>query len=160
MVRKVRIMLAIVALVCAIGTTAHAASYTPYDGNPSNTYIQYFKDIVAGISLKDNYVAFRAGQNEYIMCVGDLEHDGERIVLQGTGVLYRIATDGNYNANYTYEVQDTTDFSLNINNRIIYTDVGGYPQLMDRGAIYETYAVILIAIALLGVSIYKFFFSR
>lgn len=160
MVRKVRIMLAIVVLVCAIGTTAHAASYIPYDGNPSNTYIQYFKDIVAGISLKDNYVAFRSAQNEYILCVGELSYADGIITLNGNGIQYTIGTEGNYNSVYEYEVADVSHFSLTTNNRIIYSDVGNFPQLIDRGAQYETYAVILIVVALLGVSIYKFFFSR
>lgn len=160
MVRKVKIMLAIVALVCAIGTTAHAASYTTYDGTPSNTYIQYFKDIVADIPLSSNYVAFRAGQNEYIMCIGDLEHDGERIFLNGSGTLYRIAIDNSYNGTYTYTVTGTDNFSVTHNERLLYSDCGQFPRLIDRGATYETYTAIILCAFVLGISIYKFFFSR
>lgn len=160
MVRQVKVLLAIVVLFCAIGTTAHAASYTTYDGAPSSTYIQYFKDIVSDISLNDNYVAFRSGQNEYILVIGDLEYDGTRFSLKGEGNLYRITNDNSYNGVSDFQVNRISDFTLTTNNRIVYSDCGQYPRLIDRGATYETYTAVILVAFILGISIYKFFFSR
>lgn len=153
MVRKVSIMVAILLLCFGFAVTAQAATYSPYEGNPSNTYITYFRDIVSGIGFNDNYVAFRSGQNEYIMVVGDLDYNNGQIVLNSEGSLYTMATDGNYNGYYRYSVDSITDFTLNTEDKIIYSDVGQFPQLVERGAKYEILTTLLLSIALLGLVI-------
>ena len=72
MVRKVTTLICVLVLIFAIGMKAQSTSVTPYEGNMSSTYITYFRDIVSGIGFNDNYVAYRSGQNEYKMVVGEL----------------------------------------------------------------------------------------
>lgn len=161
MVRKVSALACVLALIFAFGMTAQAAEYTPYDGNPSTTYITYFKDIVSGIGFKDNYVAFRNGQNEYIMIVGQLEYNNGVFTLVGQGESYRMYQEGTYNSNYVYEYNDNiTNVSVRTNNRLIYSDIGNYPQLVERGAKYEILTAVLVCIALLGVVIGRIFRKR
>lgn len=144
-------------LICAVGTSAKAVTYEVYDGNPSNTYIQYFKDIVSGIGFNDNYVAFRSGQNDYVMVVGDLEYNNGKFTLADVGTVYTIASSGNYNSTYSYTVTEIDSLTLNPSNKLIYSDLGNYPQLVERGAKYEILTAVLLVTALLGLVIGRIF---
>lgn len=150
MVRKVSTLLCVLALIFGFAVTAQAATHTVYEGTPSNTYITYFRDIVAGLSLKDHYVAFRSGQYEYTMVTGQLSYDGQTFTLHENGHIYTIETDSGYNGNYRYTVEEIGTFSLNANESIIYTDLGQFPQLEERGAKYEILTAVLVAVGLLG----------
>lgn len=160
MVRKVRIAIAIVALLCAFGTVAHGASYTVYDGNPSSTYIQYFKDIVSGIPLTDDYLCYRSGQNEYTMIVGDLTYDGAQFTLTDMGTVYSITSDNSYNGYMSYNVDTIDSVSVIPFDKIVYSNLGNYPQLVDRGANYEIITALLVGIALLSAVIGRLFRPR
>lgn len=122
-------------LICGFATSAHAYTHTVYDNGAINsTYLTYYRDILAGLPITSNYVAFRDGQYSYIMVVGELEADGNIITLTGNGKAYKFTTNNtNYNAQYRYYVDDINSFSLNTDNYIVYSDVGEYPQLMERG---------------------------
>ena len=73
-------------LVGATCTQALAETHSVYtEGNMNTTYITYFKDILSGTDLNDNYVAFRSGQYEYTMVVGKLEHNNNTITLTDIG---------------------------------------------------------------------------
>lgn len=160
MVRKVIAMLAILSLCFAFGVTAQAASYTPYEGTISSTYITYFKDIVSGIGFNENYVAFRSGQYDYVLVVGDLEYSGTTFTLNDTGTIYTFTTSGNYNSYTSYDVQEISDFSMSPSDKIIYSDLGQFPQLLERGAKYEMLSAVLLCIALLGFVVGRFFVVR
>lgn len=150
MVRKVRVMLAILCLLCATGTVAQAASYTAYDGNPSNTYITYYRDILAGVPITDNYVVFRSSQYEYIMVTGDLVYNNGLFTSDKECTTYTIATSGNYNQSYSYNIGSITSFVLDSGDEIVYSDLGNYPQLEERGAKYEVLTTILIVAVCVG----------
>lgn len=157
MVRKVRVFLCVLVLIFACGVTAQAATHTIYEGNMSSTYVTYFRDIVSGIGFNDNYVAFRSGEYEYTMIVGDLDFNGSTFSLVSPGVQYKFTSGSGYNSYYNYSVSDITNFSLNVGSSIIYSDLGRYPQLIERGAKYETFTAVLMCTALLGVVIGRFF---
>ena len=149
-VKRVVCMLAILCLLCATGTVAQAASYTVYEGNPSNTYIQYYRDIVGGLSLLDNYVVFRSGQNQYTMVVGDLVQNNGLFTSDKQCTVYTMETSGNYNSYYTYDISTIDSFVVDVGDKIIYSDIGDYPQLEERGAKYEILTTILIAAICVG----------
>lgn len=163
MVRKISSLLVVcVLLIGAFCTTANAEQYTVYeDGTLSTTYTQYFKDIVSGIGFNQNYVAFRSGQYSYTMLVGDLEYNNGAITLTGNGKEYEFSTTGTgYNNQYRYYVRDITDSSLTVGNYIIYSDVGDFPQLVERGAKYEIITAVLLCIMCLSVVINRIFYKR
>lgn len=162
MVRKISAILAMLVLIIAIGNSAQAVSFTAYDGTMSNTYVQYFKDIISGIGFNENYVAFRSGQYEYTMVTGDIEYnaDSNSFSLSGDGTQYQFVSSSNYGNDYSYEVSTITDFTLNPSNEIVYSDVGVFPQLVERGAKYEMLTTLLIIILLLGCVVMRFFHSR
>lgn len=160
MVRKVSGLLLVLVLIVAFSSTAQA--YTIYDGSPSNTYITYFRDILSGEDFNSNYVAFRSGQNEYIMLVGELELNGDNVSLKGNGKEYKFYTldSGSYNSNYRYSVKEVSSGSVNVGDYIVYSDLGGFPELIERGDKYEGLTVLLITTGLLCIVINRIFFKR
>ena len=161
MVRKVIVIISCLVLIFAFGVTAQAATHNVYtDGNISSTYVTYFKDILSGVSFKDNYVAFRSGQYSYTMVVGDLEYDenSKTFTLSSPGREYSFTTNNSgYNSYYSYDSVTIDSFELRVDNNIIYSDLGYFPQLIERGAKYEMLSAVLIVVALLGVVIGRIF---
>lgn len=157
MVRKISSLVICFLLICAIGTTAKAVTYEVYDGNPSNTYIQYFKDIISGIGFDDHYVAFRSTQYDYVLVVGDLEFSNGVFTARDTCSIYTISSTGNYNTNYSYSVEQDKNITIRANDELLYSDLGQYPELIERGAKYEILTTVLLAVALLGLVIGRIF---
>jgi len=162
MVRKIIVALCCASLLFALGVGASAATHEVYEnGNISSTYVTYFRDIVSGLPFADNYVAFRSGQYEYTMVTGKLSFDNGVFALADVGTSYVFRTDSNtYNSQYRYYVQEIQNFSLNVDDEIIYSDLGQYPQLVERGAKYEMLTAVLGVVAFLGVVIGRFFRVR
>ena len=164
MVRK------IICFVCSLGLIAailcgpvQAATHSVYDeGTLSTTYTTYFKDIISGAKFTDNYVAFRSSQYEYNLVVGELEYNNGVISLVGDICKeYRFySTSTNYNSQYRYSVDTLSEFSLNTDNYILYSDVGDFPQLVERGAKYEMFTTLLLCIVLLCIVFGRFFRKR
>lgn len=163
MVRKIITIAFCVVILFAIGNGPHANAYSIYDeGNLSTTYVTYFRDVVSNIGFDDNYVAFRSGQNEYIMIVGKLEFNGTQISLAGdSATVYKFYQESSgYNSQYKYDVTTIQDFHLNVNNSIIYSDLGQFPELVARGDKYEMLNTVLLVVLLLSFVIYSLFRSR
>lgn len=162
MVRQVKIIVAVIVLITALCGTVQAATHEVYEnGSLGTTYITYFKDILSGSDLKSNYVAFRSGQYSYSMIIGELQEINGTISLVGSGKEYKFyTTSSNYNSQYYYDVVALNNFSVNIDNNIIYSDIGDYPQLIERGAKFEILQTILISIALLCIVISRIFRHR
>lgn len=155
MVRKVRIALVIVALLCAVSTGAHATSYTVYEGNMNTTYVNYFRDIASGLGFSENYVAFRSGEFSYTMVVGKLQYDNGIFTLAEEGTMYEFSTGNTgYSSVYKYDVSSIADFELVADDNVVYTDLGKYPQLVSIGEKYEVLqtftlcAVVLFALCI------------
>lgn len=163
MVRKiVGIFCCTLALITALCGTVQAATHSVYEnGNLSTTYLTYFKDIVSGIGFNENYVAFRSGQYSYTLVVGDLDFNNNTFTLNGTGKEYEYSTTtSTYNSQYYYYVKDISNFSLEVDNQIIYSDLGHYPQLVERGAKYEMLSAVLLCIICLSVVIRRIFYYK
>lgn len=163
MARKITsVVLICVVLCCGLAATTHAYTHEVYDsGAPSSTYINYYRDIVAGIGFNDNYVAFRDSERSYIMVVGDLSCEGGVITLNEKGKAYKFtSTSTNYNSQYNYNVEEISNFSVNTNNYIVYSDLADFPQLVERGANYEIISTSVIVIACICVVIGRIFRRR
>lgn len=159
MVRKIRrVFFATMLLICCVATSVHGANYETYsNGNLSSTYVTYFKDIISGQSIMNDYVAFRSGQYTYTMAVGNLNYGGD---FSGNGKVkvYTFDTESsNYNQNLTYTVTTDSSFYLEPSVSVIYSNLGDYPQLIERGANIETINTILLCVALLSVVIGRVF---
>ena len=130
--------------------TLHATAAEPYqDGNISTTYTAIFEDIASKLKLTDDYVFYRSGQYEYKMYTGELRISGTTI--SGSGLKsYTITTGtGSYNQNntYQYSVQENQSLTLNCGDDLVYSNLGDYPNLIERGDNIETALLLLGGIA-------------
>lgn len=120
-------------LLCAFSTAAGAESYTAYN-NLSSTYTNYYRDIVGGLGFNDHYVHFRSDQYTYILVTGALSFDNGIFRLEDSGKIYTIVnTTGTQNNYQRYSVRDINDFTLIVEDKIVYSDLGNYPQFEERG---------------------------
>ena len=161
MVRKIRgVLVAIfVCVLTCFSMCTHTYAYTVYEGSFSSTYVTYFRDILAKCSYSDDYVAFRSGQYDYIMVVGDIEYKNGRFTSTDTLDLYKFSTNSSYNSNYYLTVSTENNFSLDSNDYIVYSNLGYFPSLSERGEIlnYATFfAIICLCVCSLIRPIFKF----
>lgn len=157
-------------LVCVLGligailcAPVQAATHEIYpSGNLGTTYITYFKDIISGVKFNDDYVAFRTDQNVYNMVVGDLEYkDGEIYSVSNCKEYIFFQDDSlGYSSQYRYIVNEIPEFSVYTSDYILYSNVGDFPQLIERGAKYEIFTAILLVVALLCIVVGRFFRRR
>lgn len=134
------------ALVMAMPSRASAAE--PYEGNISTTYITIFRDIATNLGLDDDYVFYRSGQYEYQMVVGQLDYTGSLISADGSVKIYRITTNSGYSSDYVYTITTANSFSLTPGNALIYTNLGEYPDLIERSVDFEFATLALLFIGL------------
>lgn len=160
MVWKRLVVVICLCLAIAIAMPGKVCGYSVYtDGTLSSTYITYFRDIVSGIAPNKKYVAYRSGQYSYTLAVGDLSISGTNVSSTDTVTLYVYETSSGYNSSYTYNVSTVTDFSLNVGNYIVYSNLGNFPQLEERGVTYEyatLYIICIVGLCMFIRSIFSF----
>lgn len=140
----------LVCFVMAMPLQAQASTYSPYnDGNIGTTQLQYFRDIVSGLSINDSYVACRTGRYEYQLFAGDIKYSNNKFVGASSGsiiTVYTIDTDTNSFGSYSYTVTTDNNFSLNANNYLVYSNLGNYPSLEERSVIYDFSSLVILAV--------------
>lgn len=154
MVRKLIVALGLVVALCGSMAT-QAQAYTAYDGTPSNTYITYYRDMLAKYPASADYVVFRSGQYEYILAVGELTAGtANKIVGDGTVEICAISTNSGYNSNYAIEYRSESGFVLDVGDEIIYSNLGHYPGLEERRDIVD-YATLFVLCACAVCSLFR-----
>lgn len=130
----------------------YALSQSAYQGTISTTFLTFFKDIVATIPITHDYVFYRSSDDTYAMVSGDLTLSGDTFILEGDGVGYEITQvsgSGYGSSYYSYTVSDISNFSMDTNGYLVYSNLGDYPQLESRGVQYEF--ALLVAVCVVGV---------
>lgn len=160
MVRKViSIIVAMLVITSCLATVSQASTYNVYENSTiSSTYITYFKDILSGQSILSDYVAFRSGQYEYTLAVGDLDYNGNGSYSGEVKTFIFDTQTSGYNSNLRYTVSQDNSFNLNSNDCVLYSNLGDYPQLIERGSNIETIQTILICIIILSIVINRVFY--
>ena len=118
----------------------YALSVDAYQGTISTTYLQFFKDIVAGLPIFSDYVFYRSSDNTYSMIVGDIELSGTTFTLNGDGVEYEITQNsgsGYNNSYYSLSVSTISDYTVRARDYLVYSNLGHYPRLEERGVVFE-----------------------
>lgn len=161
MVRKITsIILVCLVSICCFATSTQAVDYDVYEsGTLSSTYTTYFKDILSGQSILSDYVAFRSGQYTYTLVVGDLDYNGS-FSSSDTVKVFEFDTQSGYNSYTKYTVAEENSFYLNTIDTVVYSNLGDYPHLIERGANIETINTILLFVIFLSFVISRFFRSR
>lgn len=145
MVRKIIILLLALCALAAVPLSASAAEV--YDGTISTTYITIFRDIVSNVELGDQYVFYRSGQYEYTMIAGDITYDGTTFAAD-EATSYVLTTSSNYNSTYEYSVGSVSSWTLSPGTALVYSSLGDYPSLIERGDYYALATLFLLCIAL------------
>ena len=118
----------------------YALSVDAYQGTISTTYLTFFKDIVAGLSIFDDYVFYRSSDNTYTMITGDIYLSGTTFLLNGNGAKYEISQvsgSGYNNSYYSLGVSTVSDYTIRAKDFLVYSNLGYYPRLEERGVVYE-----------------------
>lgn len=145
MVRRLMVAMSLVVAICGSMAT-QAMAYTAYDGTPSSTYIAYFRDMLSKFSASYDYVVFRNTQYEYMLVVGDLAEIGGRIQSAGAVDICEISTNNGYNASYSLQFRSEESFVLDPGDEIIYSNLGLYPSLEERGDVVDYATYFLLAV--------------
>lgn len=159
MYRKIIVvLLSVCLLTVATCCPAAAAEFTTYNGNISTSILTYFQDIFTNVGINDNYVLFRESQYKYILVSGELNYNDGTFTLVDIGKQYSLDVSGNtFNSYYIYSVEDISDFSLITESKIVYSDLGNFPQLEKRGERFEVLQTVLICAACLFVVVRSIF---
>ena len=159
------------ALVCALVIVAIAtipcAAASIYQGSISTTYTDYAKQILSKCPPFEDYVFFRSGQYEYTLVCGGLTLNGDTFTGSNVGefiITYHNATSGYGGTSYyTVTGKTTSSFTLDTNNELVYSSLGSFPALIERGDFVETVNLLLlviIALCLLIRPVYSFVLRR
>lgn len=153
MVRKIIVSICIAMLLCV--STCMAAE--PYEDSISSTYVQYARDLIPNGDIEDDYLFYRSGQYEYTLLMGELEYNGT--TFSNTDVLdsYVFTTSSGYNSNYTYSTGEVNTISLTPSDKMVYSNLGQFPRLVERGSDYEVLQTIFMFIVALCVVIRSIF---
>lgn len=144
MVRRLIVALGLVVALCGSMAT-QAGAYSVYDGTPSSTYITYFRDMLTKFSVSSDYVCFRSTQYVYLLVVGDLTKTDNRIHADGTVDICEISTNSGYNASYSISFRSEDNFFVDCGDEIIYSNLGMYPTLEERGDLFDFSTLFIIA---------------
>lgn len=159
MVRK-RLICVLFALAVILAVPIHASAADVYtEGNLSPTYIAYFEDILGKVSPLDDYVFFRSGANDYTMVVGDLYYSGTTIIGVGECTVYTISEIVESDiTSYQFNSALSNGYTLNIHNSLVYSNLGDFPDLIERGDYVET-ALLLLVLVIVFMSLVSRIFS-
>lgn len=115
----------------------------PYAGSISSTYLDLFSGIAAKDPCKD-YVFLRSDVNTYTMYVGDLTLDGDH--FSGDATCYQIVYDNSYQSNYYNLTQLQSMCSVDVAGGLVYSNLGYYPTLTERGSTYDFATLFLLVV--------------
>lgn len=147
--RLILISVSTLAVVCAFCTTTAADTVTPYDGNIGTTQLTYFRDALSNVPISDDYIFVRSGQYDYKLITGNIDFSGGVFSSSDTLTVYTLDTQTStaYGSNYyKYAVDDMLGLYLDADDKLVYSNLGGYPQLETRSDMYAYLQTITVVI--------------
>ena len=146
MVRRALILCMCVCLLMSAAMQAHAEEVYPY-GMLNSSYVPYFRDLVSKLPMNEDYVLYRSGASEYKLVSGDLEYDGG--FFYGTDVKSFTLSLPNENSSDAIFFSETIEtWDLITSGRLVYSNLGDYPELVERGSHYEAATLILLCVGI------------
>lgn len=140
-------LLACVAIAQAIPTQAQAQSV--YSGDLiSPDALGFFRDTLNAADLNTDYVVFCSGDGVYTLAIGDLTLAGSSFTGDSVD-LYTYSAAG-------YSVSHGV-LDLEVGDFLVYSNLGKYPTLIERGSLYEFSTILLLCVGLIAVLIHSIF---
>lgn len=139
------VLVLLVTVLLARAQTVRASVYT--EGNISNTYTTIFQDVLDGLNPLDDYIFYRSENYEYRMYVGDLDLSDTLFVGQDLDLyILRYSQSGYSSTSYVYERSSGQSLSVDVGSHLVYSNLGGYPSLVERGDFIGLSQIILLFI--------------
>lgn len=159
MVRKIIAAVLCIAVILAVPIAASAAEIPVYAGNISTTELTYFKDIANKVvGINDKYVFFRTDQYNYLLLVGNISYDGEKFVIGDKCHQYLLNTKTTpYSYSYVFD-PPFDNFTITPNKNLVYSNLGHYPDLIERSNYYEI-ATLILLLAVVCIYLFRSIFS-
>lgn len=153
------IMCILMIIMCLRSCAAHDIfAYTVYEGNISSSYLTYFRDILGKLDFDDDYVVFRSGQYEYILAAGNFVYNNGIFSSDDDVSFYCLSSSNTAYSSYTlYSTYEESDFTLDPGDKVVYSNLGDYPQLEERSDIVENAIFILLFIMFIMFLIHPIF---
>lgn len=120
-------------------------AYSLYDGNISSNYITLLRDLVGKVDPFADYVAFRSGQHDYVIISGDIECIAGDFTGKNCNVV-RVVTDPEYSTRYEIYETNEVGIVLSAGSSLVYSNLGAYPDLIDRTSVYSFASLVLLLI--------------
>ena len=136
--------------LCLSVGCAFGASYEPYaDGTPSSTYVEWLRGIMA--NRDGEYVIWRDSQYVYRIAYGDLVFD-DNYSFAGSVDLATLQVASGFDSTSSLSFSSDPSFSLsNPSRAIIFSSLGGYPDICNQGGKRYEIQALLFAVAVLFV---------
>lgn len=125
------------------GIEPYASIATDYGVGTSN--IQIFAPVASKLPYGTNYVYWRAGQYQYCLAYSaDMELSGSTFTAPEVTIITYTTSTG-YNSQATFTADTDSNFTLNAGNYLVWSDLGDYPILYERGEVdYAKTACIIL----------------
>lgn len=148
MVKKV---ISVVLAVCLLTATAvQATAYTVYDGSISSTYLDLAKRVLPDLKASEDYVFCRDSQYTYSLFVGDFTVENGVFRASGDVYGYEFVSPSTAYGSNSPELRMFSDSNvvINTNNKVVYSNLFGYPKLTEGGEQFEFITAFMLCVAL------------
>ncbi len=115
-----------------------------YDNVIPNDIVDVFRDIVADQSILSDYVACCTKEGEYSLFIGNIGYKNSKFSSEEKIKLISLKSDENNKL--VYSSQTVSGLTLFTEGKVIYSNLGDFPNLIRRGEVYEILQTILIVI--------------
>lgn len=126
------------------GGTEDSSDNTTVVVNNSTDVTQLFRDILSKISPFDDYVFYKIDDKNYRMYVGDIDFLGDTFNSSSDLIVYDYCIDSDDELN----IYVSSDLTLLADNTLIYSNLGFFPDLIERGDYYALLTFLLLCTAL------------
>lgn len=110
-----------------------ALSATVSDSNLGTTNLTIFEGVVEKVPFGHHYVYWRDSEYRYCLAVGPLVVSGS--IFSSTEPVTVYTYERHYvsgDSYYSWSVSTDSAFSLSCGDRLVYSDIGGYPAISGR----------------------------
>lgn len=109
------------------------------------SYTSIFAGIAGKLPLDHHYVYYRDGQYDYVLVHSvDLQYDGTSFYAADVETV-TYSTSGGYQEQPTITFGSETDWLLSPKNYLVWSDLGSYPDLINRGEVqYEALCCLIL----------------
>lgn len=160
--RLIVLFFVVIALLIPVSAEVFTVDY----GSFTSSFLNIFRDVAEGLT-GESYVAWRNGDNDFAMYIGDTltETNGTftgeagRIVSLST-VRWTDASGSSYTTYTDYYVREIDSFTLRTNNVLVYSSLDDYPALKQGGEEFEFSLLFIISIVCIAAVIIRIFSWR